>query len=411
MIVLVSLVIFYFVTPVVILYLCHRYKWLNKIGMVVIAYCVGIILGNSGIFPRNSPSIPSMNGVKPDTLDFSYDKSQLADQIVEMQDILISAVILLAIPLMLFSLDLKKWLGLAKRSILSMTLALGSLLAAIFAGFHLFAKHLDEPAKICGMLVGLYTGGTPNLAAISTALDVDPNTFLLTHTYDMAIGALFLLFLMTVAQRLFNLFLPRFHTKGRSLSDNIEAGMSEDADTFVNMLSKYGLIQLLKGFSFSSGIVAAGGVIGILVPDNYRMLSVILTITTLDLLFSTWKVVNSIENTFQLGMYFIIVFSLVVASMGDLSQLFKAQYIHLFGMVAVVVIGSGLMHLFLSFLFRIDSDTTIITMTALSLSPPFVPVVACALRNKNVIISGLTIGLLGYAIGNYLGLVIAYFLQ
>ena len=78
---------------------------------------------------------------------------------------------------------------------------------------------IDESWKVCGMLVGVYTGGTPNLAAISTALNVSANTFILTHTYDLVTGSICLVFLMTAAQRLFNRFLPSFekkHTKYRN---------------------------------------------------------------------------------------------------------------------------------------------------------------------------------------------------
>jgi uncharacterized membrane protein len=45
------------------------------------------------------------------------------------------------------------------------------------------------------------------------------------------------------------------------------------------------------------------------------------------------------------------------------------------------------------------------------MSPPFVPVVAHALKNKYIIISGLIIGIIGYAIGNYLGVLLAYWIK
>jgi uncharacterized membrane protein len=62
----------------------------------------------------------------------------------------------------------------------------------------------------------------------------------------------------------------------------------------------------------------------------------------------------------------------------------------------------------LAALFKIDADNVIIVSTALTCSPPFVPVVAGALKNKEIIISGITVGIIGYAIGNYLGVFIAY---
>jgi uncharacterized membrane protein len=110
-------------------------------------------------------------------------------------------------------------------------------------------------------------------------------------------------------------------------------------------------------------------------------------------------------------MYLIIVFSMVLASMANLYDMFHIEYIHLFSFIAIVLFGSIFIHVLLSKIFNVDTDTTIITITALAYSPPFVPVVAGALKNKNIIISGLTVGILGYALGNYLGIAIAYFLQ
>ena len=415
------LVVFYFLFPVLIIYLTQKIKVLGKIGAVVLAYFFGLFFGNIGLFPRASDSFREI--LKDKTTLPSHEVEQffnqglismsdmVVNQIASVQNTLISIVILLAIPLLLFSLDIKKWLKLAKDALFSLVLAMISLLAAIFIGYFIYKDLIEESWKITGLLVGLYTGGAPNLAAIGAALEINANTFLLTHTYDMVIGAVCLLFLMTVAQELFNTFLPSFKAKHANISSDIEISQNEDIESFKGLLSKFGIIQLMKGFGLSIIIVAIGGGLSLLVPESAQMVTVILSITTLGLLFSNLKAINKIENTFQLGMYFIIVFSLIVASMGDLSNMFHVEYLHLFSFVALVVLGSMAIHVFLSYLFKVDSDTTIITITALTYSPPFVPVVAGALKNKNLIISGLTVGILGYAIGNYLGLAIAYFLQ
>ena len=60
-------------------------------------------------------------------------------------------------------------------------------------------------------------------------------------------------------------------------------------------------------------------------------------------------------------------------------------------------------------LFHIDGDTTLVASVALINSPPFVPLVAALLNNKNLIVSGIAIGLIGYMVGNYIGMGI-YFL-
>ena len=50
-------------------------------------------------------------------------------------------------------------------------------------------------------------------------------------------------------------------------------------------------------------------------------------------------------------------------------------------------------------------------LTSLLCSPPFVPPVVGAMKNKKVLISGIAIGLVGYAVGTYLGVLIAYILN
>ena len=415
------LIAFYILFPIFIIYLTQKSQFLKKVGAVVLAYIFGLVLGNVGIFPERSEEFRNIlknKAVLPaDEVNLLFNEGVInaddvvANQIANIQQTIISVVILLAIPLLLFSLDFRKWLKLTKEAFLSLSLAMVSLLASVFIGYYIFENLIDESWKVSGLLVGLYTGGTPNLAAIGAALNVDANTFVLTHTYDMVIGGLSLLFLMTIAQKLFNTFLPSFEAKHARYSEEMEIDHKEDIDSFMKLLSKSGIVQVLKAFGFSSVIVSIGGGLSLLVPENTQMAMVILSITTLGILFSNWNLVNRLENSFQLGMYLIFVFSLVVASQGDLRNMFHIEYLHLFSFVAWVVFGSMGIHVFLSYLFKVDSDSTIITITALSMSPPFVPVVAGALKNKNIIISGLTVGILGYAIGNYLGLAIAYFFQ
>lgn len=417
----IALIVFYFGFPIVIIYATQKVNLLHKIGAVVLAYIFGLIVGNMGIFPRASNQLKVVlegkSNLPDDTIHALLDQGAItssdvvANQVASVQDTLMSIVILLAIPLLLFSLDLKKWLKLAREALLSLVLATASLLLAIFIGYYFYKNLIDESWKVSGMLVGLYTGGTPNLAAIRTALDINANTFLLTHTYDLVTGAVCLVFLMTVAQRIFNKFLPSFEAKHAKRADKLDLDHNEEMDSFIGMLTRLGIVELIKALGFSSIVVAIGGGLGLLVPQHSQMVTVILAITTLGILFSNWSVVNQIEHSFQLGMYLIIVFSLIVASMGNLAGMFHIEYFHLFSYVSLVLFGSIFIHVLLSKLFKVDTDTTIITITALAYSPPFVPVVAGALKNKNIIISGLTVGILGYALGNYLGIAIAYFLQ
>ncbi len=110
-------------------------------------------------------------------------------------------------------------------------------------------------------------------------------------------------------------------------------------------------------------------------------------------------------------MYLIIAFSLVIASRCDLSVIFQAKYLSLVLYVSYAYFGSLVLHLFLSWLFRVNADDYLITTTGLVYSPPFVPMVAAALKNKDVIITGLATGIIGWVIGNYMGVALAMFLK
>ena len=416
--------------PLLLIYLCKISSFLKRIGAVVLAYAVGLIAGNTGLIPTPDAVfrrfLKAQSTLPKDEIMRLIEGGQLTpddyliNQVLGLQDIIITIVIPLALPLLLFSLDLRKWLKLAKGALLSLVLAMVSLLIAVFIGFYWFGPHIDEAPKVAGMLVGVYTGGTPNLAAIGSALDVKPNTFILTHTYDLIIGTIALLFLMTVAQRLFHTFLPKFkmiHKAENVMKLGTNNGMqsesdNDDMENFDKLFERKGLPDMLKALGISILIFAVGGGISQFVGKDFKLMVVILTITTLGLAASLNKRINKIQNSFPLGMYFIIVFSVVISSMANLSNMITnfSSTINIFYYVLFVVFGSMAIHVGLSRLFKVDADTTIIAITALTYSPPFVPTVAGAIKNKDVIISGLAIGILGYAFGSYIGIILGQLL-
>lgn len=416
--VILLLTVFYVFFPAAIVYATRKSKLLNKIGAVVLAYMVGVLLGNIGLLPSMSEQMRSLLGGQaflPEAQLNEYLKQGtltvadvLPNQIAQLQEILMTITIPLGIPLLLFSLDVKRWLHLARRAMISMVLGIVSLTIVIIIGFFTLKAFIPDAWKIAGMLVGIYTGGTPNLAAIATALEVDPNIFILVNTYEIVAGFGFLILLMTVAQSLLNRFMHPFQSalKEEHL-EQVEAASEE----FEGILTRQGIRDMAKAFGLSVLIFAVAGGISLLVPASVQMVVVILGITTFGVAGSLIPAINRLKQSFSLGMYLILIFSLLVASMADLTALFNIDFFHLFLFVALGVFGTMVIHVFLSWLFKIDTDTTIITISALSFSPPFVPIVAAALKNKEVIISGLAVGTLGYIFGNYLGVTLAYFLS
>jgi len=392
-----------------------------KLGSIVLAYGFGLILGSSGLLPRGSdaynlallgrPSLPkeeleSLLAAGTITEDDSF-----VNSIFNAQDMLTSVVVPLAFPLLLFSLNVRKWLKHAKAGFISMGLALISVIIIICSGYLIFRNVVPDSWKVAGMLVGVYTGGTPNLASLKVALEVEPTLFVMTSTYDIIVGAVTILFFITAGPRVFRAFLPPFKHDGEAVDTEKAAAEAKSFDDFSGMLKKGRLLPLILALGVSILIFVVSVGISMLLPNLSQMVVVILAITTLAIVGSLVPWLNRIEKTFQLGMYFVLVFSFAVASMADLGVIFDIRFLGLFAYVMYAYFGSILLHLLLSKLFRVNADDYLITTTAFIYSPPFVPVIAGALKNKEVIITGITVGILGYVIGNYLGVGLGYFLK
>jgi uncharacterized membrane protein len=375
------LILFYFLAPALILYACHRSNVINKIGSIIIAYALGLIIGNLRILP-------------------SYTS--------EVNDIVNTATIPIAIPLLLFATNFKSWIHLAGKTFISLLLGIISVMIVVIGGYFLFYHgSIKELWKISGLLIAVYIGGTANMAAVKLMLNIDPGAYLLTHTYDMIISSIYLLFLMTIAQRIFLKVLPPFKSTKQPDSGTDSKLAFESYD---GILSRKKIFPLFKAIGYSILIFAIGGGLSLLVPINSQMLVVVLTITTLGILASFIPAVHRIDKTFEAGMYFILVFSLNVASMADIHTLTNIS-LNLMLYISLAIFGSLLLQVLLSAIFKVDADTVIITSNALINSAPFVPMVAGALKNKEIIVSGITVGIIGYSIGNYLALLVAEFLR
>ncbi len=377
------MIAFFVLAPVLVIFLEGKYSVVKKIGAVLICYVLGAIVGNIGILPEGA---------------------------YEYQDLFTQLTVPLALPLILFSMDVKKWLVHAGSAIKSLLLGLFTVVAMIFLGFWIFKGSIDEIWKVAGMLTGIYTGGTPNMAAMKTALNVDTEVYLMTHTYEVALGALYLIFILSVGQRVFLLLLKPFKSPETGDIKVGKLNLEEEYESYEGFFKKKTFIPILGALGLSILIFATSYGLSTLFPEEFSTAAVILLITTFGIAASFIKKINRIKKTFQTGMYIILIFCVVVSSMADVRQLVDISF-NLFWYVALAMYGSHLLHALLARIFNIDADTVIISGSALICSPPFVPVVAGALKNRDVILTGLIVGIAGYAVGNYLGVFIAYLLR
>ena len=247
--------------------------------------------------------------------------------------------------------------------------------------------------------------GLKKCASLKLMLNVDEDIYLAIHSYDMAIGAVYLFVLMSFGQRLFQLWLP-----SHSLCKEGDTAESNEKPLWQLMKEGPERLALGRNLLIALLMVAVSGGIMLLMPDSLQMVVFIFLITALGIWGSSINKIQRTKGTFDMGMYLILIFSVVVASKVEVATLSNINPT-IFGYITFVVFVSLILHVLLSRLKRIDADTVIITSTALICSPPFVPVVAGSLKNRSLIVPGLTIGLIGYALGNYLGYVMSLLLS
>ncbi|WP_233262036.1 DUF819 family protein [Vitiosangium sp. GDMCC 1.1324] len=361
--------------PGLVLLAARHFKPVAVVGPVVVCYAVGIALGN-------------IHGLTQEKLSLSVSE----------------ATVPLAIPLLLFGTDVPRWLRLARTTLVSFVLAcLSAMVGAALVGLA-SADRSDEWWKMSGMLVGVYTGGTANMNAVGLALRVRDETFILLNTADLVVGAAYLLFLVTVAQRIAHLFLPRFPNP--TGWDEAEDEAARNAPVLTGsrvrgMALAFLLAALIVGVSVGASLLAFGG----LEPPV-----VLLLITSLSLAASFVPSIRNLPGSYVMGDYALLVFCVAVGTLADISRL-RDTGPFVFVFCAAVEFITVAIHLALAALFRIDADTALITSTATIFGPPFIGPVARALRNRELMVSGLTTGIMGYAVGTYLGLAVAWLLR
>ena len=378
------IILFCILSPLLILWLTYKSAALNKVGSIIIAYIIGCTLGLTGIIP--------------DT-----------EETHSVQTAIASAAIPLAIPLLLFSADLKAWARLAPSFIKSTLLGLLGCAIAITLGFLLYGQ--EDPtlfAHIGGMLTGLYTGGNANLASLKIALGVDDATYILVSAYSTLMSAVYLFLVIIFGKRLLRLFMPDFKADKTAEDTSIQIE-NHDRELFLGLFRRDNLRHLGLSLLLTIAIIALGAGAASLFPKDAFQSVFILSISLFAILASLHPKVRQLKRTFEAGTFFILIFSVAVASQVSLKTLTEVNP-HIFLFTTVATLGALLFHVLLSALFRIDTDTTLTTSISLICSPPFAPVMGSALHNKAVIGPGIAVGLFGYAVGTYFGFGIAHFL-
>ncbi len=364
--------IYLLLTPLGVMLLAKRWKWIEKVSPMTVLYAIGLMVANF---------LP----VKVDA---------------EVNTWASNIAIPLAIPLMLMGCDTTRWqLGKALKVFLT---GLGSVLLVTVAGFFLFkpsgAESHEAFAKVCAVATGIYTGGIPNMGAISKAVGMNAETYLYITSYDLIVTGIYLVFIIFFGRPLFRKLLPNADNKEVAPQPEKELPERSRQEKRKSLLLTILLTIVIAALSYGAALLCTHE------GAELNMTILILTLTTLSIGASFLPPIKRQEESFDLGLYCVYFFCLSIATACDVRTMDITGSLPILYYLAFIVFGSVTLQILLARILHIDGDSVMVSSVALVNSPPFVPLAAALLGNKNVIVLGITIGLLGYMLGNYLGI-------
>ncbi len=371
------LLLFFIFAPAAVLYGCRKVTVLEKIGPVLVLYILGVVVANIGIMPSGEER----------------------ESLLAFQESVSEVLVPLALPMMLFGCNFRSFkIGQSLSAIVAGVL---SVVVIVILGYIICDGRLGvEGAKMGAALTGQYTGGAANLASVKQMVGLSTENFVMLSTCNLIVSFFYLMFLMGGGVRL-----ARRIVGGRRHSEQRVDVVTEEENPYRDFAKRNSLVQLAKITVASIAIMGVSVLIASKVggESGISMVALILSITTLSLVATLTREVRSWDKSYDAGMYLIYIFCLVMATMANLAAIDWQQSLYILLFQAIIVFGSLFATIVCARLLRIDADTAVITSNTLINSPVCVPMIAATMKNRDVIVVGITNGLAGYALGNYLG--------
>ncbi len=391
-----------FTLPIGMVVLTRKNKILATLGAIALCYIAGFILSSLGY------------------LALPYDK--------EITETIAYVLVALSIPLILFSIDLKQVKNLARNTIVGFSLCIVSVVIVSIVMFLITRSSIENAHSIYSMIIGLYTGGTPNLNAIGALFNAGQDIISAANISDTIIGGLYFLFLISPlsiklytkvldgkkSKNINNISKPQeLGSEGEQGEENnlpaldaqeISQTASNDYKFGFSIKDKKSVLKLMGTFGLAVLCLGVGAVLELLIEGTIgsNLIYILLSVSILGIVMSFIKPVREVKGTYTLGMYLILMFSIALSMSIDWS-VFLSGILPTMGLFAISQVLVIALHLLLCKIFKVDSGSAIITSTAGVYGPPFIAPVAKASGRKDLIAPGVICGALGLAIGTILG--------
>ncbi|MEO0899665.1 MAG: hypothetical protein AAFY71_24860 [Bacteroidota bacterium] len=360
--------------PGLLLWLEPKVKLIGWLSVAFWCYVLGIILGNVWEIPE-------------EILHQSTD-----------------ITVALAIPILLFSADVPKWLRLARPTAISYGLYLISLSTVVVAVAKLGHDWVPYPQLSAAMTATVWTGGTPNMTAVGKMLGASEDVLIPGVTLtDLMLSGILLVIVLSVLHGFYRTFLRPFP---KEISGGQEAEEAEEVRTSPGRSVRNIVISVLLG-GLCVGIIAG---CSMLIFGELNIIFVMIGLTLMGMLVSFVPNIRKMPLTYETGEYIFLIFCIAIGATTDI-QSFLQQAGGLLSFMGAIMLGNLLLHALLARIFKIDADTVMITLVSGVFSTPFIGPVANKLDNREIVVSGLTLSAINFAIGNFFGLTIYQVLE
>lgn len=362
----------------------QKWSWAAKVSSAVICIFGMVILANLKIVPTSSSVYDIINGY----------------------------ILPLSIPLLLFKSDIRKIYRESGKSFVLFHIAgLGTFIGAIIVGF-IFSSTKDIQGLVA-MEVGAHTGGTVNLIAMAKTFNVDAN-----YTNAVAIAANFLVMVLMLVltqvagMKFFRDRFPHPHIK------EVESSNTDESKSLAEQYWKPKEISLLDlAFTLGTTFVITAvsqGICGLInatsAPDIIKQLfgNIYLMMTLLTVIGCTFvpKFFSNLRGAEELGNYMIMLFFVALGASANLADIAKLGGI-IFIFIAVIVTLNIGFTLIGGKIFKCSLEEILICINATIGGPTSAAAFAINRGWSKLIVPSLLVGLWGYVIGNYIGVIAA----
>ncbi len=363
--------------PVTFIWLEKRMKWkiFDYLPAIIWIFLTPIALSNLNIIPRSTPIYSTFR-------EFAVP---------------------MFIVLMLLDINIREAIKVAWRGAAVLTMgAVGIVIGATIA-FYLFRSGLPPGAwSGFGALAGSWIGGTGNLAAVAESLDTPGEMVGMVVLVDNFVYVAYFPIILS-CKRWASSF-NRFTRVRQEEIDHIAQATGEVEKKTHEVHFKDAVTLLGWGFT----AILAANTIASFIPELPPVLTertwAILLVTTIGILLSATPL-SKIPGTEPLSMTFVYIYMTMMGAQADLRSLGGAQWFLIAGFFCIAVhfvfIVAG------ARLFRLDVSMAAVSSVAAVGGAASAPVAAGYHREELVPIS-IMLALLGYALGNYLGVATAY---